>query len=1037
MKAVIGALRAVLGLDSTAFEKGIGQSQKMVAAFNRDFQKMAKSMERAGTRISVGISAPAAAAKAVALKTAADFEEGMNRVQAATGATADEFNRLEAMARKVGAAAGFGATEASSAMEALAKNGLNVSQILGGAADATVKLAAANGAQLAPAADIVTDVMQQFGKSAADLQGVVDQVTGTLIASKFSFDDYRLAIGQAGGVAGKIGVKFEDFNAALAVTSSSFASGSDAGTSFKTFLTRLVPQSDEARKAMELLGLSFFDSKGNMVGMEEAAARLQKALMPLSQASRLEGVTKIFGTDAMRTALALAEQGAEGVKRMRQEIEKVSAADQAAVRLKGFNGAVRQLKSGVEALGIAIGKSGLLETATRWVTALTTLTKTLSELNPQVLKITSLVLGLAAALGPTLLIVSQGMKIFGSAAVTFSRMAPALTALVVAAAPLLGTVAIIGAIAGAIALFGDKITVFTSGNVAVSLHDVLFAIGQDFKTVGGWIGDAAALFGDGLAFIGRSIGDLVPGLGALMDKMGDVMRSLDVGDVLRRVFVDPIDFSLNTVVALITTTIVAFKTLGPAIGDLLAQLANIVGEKMTMVVNAAIEKLNWLREKIGNDPLPLLKWTDFENANKGAADKAGKAIAQAFAESMSGSIVQQTIDRLKAAGVGRAIAKQVQEQIDKATPGADFLGLNDPKGSGGNVPAPGGGGGRVLDFGGAGEGKKSATEKLKEFIDAIARESELLKMSNKLKAEAEALDKAEAIAKEGKIKLTDADTAAIRANVAAQLEAKAVADERNRLEALAKSTFEDTRTAQEKYTVAVGDLDKMISAGLITQDTYTRAMKVLREELGKHAEGLEGQLDQVSTAITDAAKDAAQELLNTDKSFGDILTSMWKRFSAFALQMFLFEPLFKSLGEAIKGAVGGAMGGSSGGGGGFLGGIAGGIGKFIGGLFGSSSQGMSIDSEIANWSSYGGARAGGGDVSPGRWYQVNERGIEAFVPDVPGKIMTHSELRDAANDSGGPPVVNQSIVIRTPDAGSFRRSTRQVQRQLKRTAGVV
>lgn len=1035
MKAVIGALRAVLGMDTVGFEKGIGKAQKQISAFNRDFQKMAKSMEKVGSKISVGISAPAAAAKAVTLKAAADFEEGMNRVEAATGASADEMARLEAMARKAGKA--FTATEAAQAMENLAKNGLTTTQILGGAYDATVKLAAATGAQLAPAADVVTDVMQQFGKRADELNGVVDNITGTLIASKFGFDDYRLAIGQAGGVAGKIGVKFEDFNAALAVTSSSFASGSDAGTSFKTFLARLVPQSDEARKAMELLKLSFFDEKGGMVDMEEAANRLHKALAGLSQQSKLEGVQKIFGTDAMRTALAMADAGADGIKRMREEIAKASAADQAAVRLKGFNGALRELRGTAEGLAIAIGKSGLLETATRWTKGLSALAATLSKLNPEVLKFSSLAVGIAAALGPTIVILAQAMKLLGSSLVMLSRFAPALSALIVAAAPLAGTVAIIAALAGGVALFGDKIEVFTSGGVAVTLIDLLGAIGEDFKTVGGYALEAGRNVATGLGMIAEWVGKVVPGLDGLGQTISDLMQTLDVGDVLKRLFVDPIDFSLNTVVALITTTIVAFKTLGPAIGDLLTRLANVVGEKMTIVVNAGIEKLNWLREKIGNDPLPLLKWTDFENENKGAADRAGKAIAQAFAQSMSGSIVQETIDRLRRASIGKAIAREVQAQIDKANPNADFMGLNDPKGIGGTT-TPGGatGGGRVLDFGGGGESKKSPAEKLKEYIDSIAREAELLKMSNAAKAEAEALDKANAIAREGHIKLTDADTEAIKRNVAAQLAAKEASDERQRLEALAKTTTEENRTAQEKYNVALADLDKLLGLSLISQETYTRAAKALKEELSKHAEGLEGQLDQISTAITDAARDAATALLDNDKSFGDILHSMYRRFSAFALQMFLFEPLFKALGDSIKTALGSGSAGSSGAGGGLLG-FLGGIGKSIAGWFtgGSSAGGMGIDQEIAAWSAYGGARAGGGRVSPGRWYEVNERGLEAFAPDVPGRMMTAAQTREMmANDNGM--TVNQSFVIKTPDAGSFRRSQRQVQRSMKRAAGV-
>ena len=97
--------------------------------------------------------------------------------------------------------------------------------------------------------------MTLFGKQAKDLPRVVDQITGAVNASKFGFADFQLAMAQGGGRAAMLGVTFEDFTAALAGTAAQFTSGSDAGTSFGTFLQRLVPGSKEAEKAIKDLGL--------------------------------------------------------------------------------------------------------------------------------------------------------------------------------------------------------------------------------------------------------------------------------------------------------------------------------------------------------------------------------------------------------------------------------------------------------------------------------------------------------------------------------------------------------------------------------------------------------------------------------------------------------------------------------------------------------------------------------------------------------------------------------------------------------------
>jgi hypothetical protein len=56
------------------------------------------------------------------------------------------------------------------------------------------------------------------------------------------------------------------------------------------------------------------------------------------------------------------------------------------------------------------------------------------------------------------------------------------------------------------------------------------------------------------------------------------------------------------------------------------------------------------------------------------------------------------------------------------------------------------------------------------------------------------------------------------------------------------------------------------------------------------------------------------------------------------------------------------------------------------------TAGPSIDSEIADWSNYGGARADGGPVTPGKYYTVGEQGPETFVPSVPGRIVPADQL---------------------------------------------
>lgn len=426
--AVIGALRVVLGIDTAMFDQGLADAMKSLKGIGKTMQDTGKSM-------SMFLTAPIAGFGALTVKTAGDFEAAMNRVEAASGATSGEFKAMRDMAIKLGADTSFSASESADAMEMLAKNGLKAGQILDGAVSASMKLAAASGSELSAAADVATDVMMNFGKEAKELGGLVDGITGVLLESKFSFDDYRLAIGQAGGVAGNLGVEFEDFNAALVATSSAFASGSDAGTSLKQFLVTLVPQSKKAAEAMEALNLSFFKSDGTMKNMTEIAEELKSKMSGLSDQALNQAMKDIFGVDAMRTAIMLMKQGGDGIEEIRSRLNNASADEQAAARLKGFNGELEKLSGAFETLQIAIADSGLLAMVTAFVTQLAGWVEALSQTNPELLQWGVIIAGLTAALGPLLLVlgtVATAIAAIGTPIAAVIAGVTALTAAIVA-----------------------------------------------------------------------------------------------------------------------------------------------------------------------------------------------------------------------------------------------------------------------------------------------------------------------------------------------------------------------------------------------------------------------------------------------------------------------------------------------------------------------------------------------------------------------------------------------------------------------------
>ena len=141
---------------STALAK-IDEAGKKMEAFG-------DSVTSAGQKI-MPASMAVAGLGAAAVKTAADFDSGMSKVAAISGATGDDLDALRDKAREMGAKTKFSASEAASAMEYMAMAGWKTEDMLGGI-EGIMSLAAASGEDLATTSDIVTDALTAFGLSA-------------------------------------------------------------------------------------------------------------------------------------------------------------------------------------------------------------------------------------------------------------------------------------------------------------------------------------------------------------------------------------------------------------------------------------------------------------------------------------------------------------------------------------------------------------------------------------------------------------------------------------------------------------------------------------------------------------------------------------------------------------------------------------------------------------------------------------------------------------------------------------------------------
>lgn len=195
-----------------------------------------------------------------------------------------------------------------------------------------------------------------------------------------------------------------------------------------------------------------------------------------------------------------------------------------------------------------------------------------------------------------------------------------------------------------------------------------------------------------------------------------------------------------------------------------------------------------------------------------------------------------------------------------------------------------------------------------------------------------------------------------------------------------------TYDAQLAYNEEVKKLRELLNAGAISQYTFNAAMTDAQESFRRHLADTNPAMRARFSAI-EATADALEDVATGTKTWQDA----WKELMKELLRILVIQPIIDRMKASMMNwatpSAAGPTGGS--GGAGFLGTI-GGIAKGIGSLF-------------------GGFRAEGGPVVPGRVYMVGEEGPEPFIPKTSGTVLPHGSLGD-----GGP--VAPQITVYAPDA---------------------
>ena len=348
----IGANISGLQSQLRAAQNAVGEFSKKSVSY---IEKNSASIESLSTTVGT-VGAGLVALSATAVTRFAQFDKAMSAV-AATGEDArGSLDALRSAAINAGADTAFSAQEAAGAIEQLAKAGVSSADVLNGGLNGALALAAAGEIEVADAAEIAASAMTQFGLKGSDVGHVADLLAAGAGKAQGGVSDLGQALNQSGLIAAQVGLSIEETTGALSAMASAGLVGSDAGTSLKTALIALSSPSSTAAKEMERLGISAYDANGNFIGMEALAGNLQTQLSGLTDEQRNSALATIFGSDALRTANVLYEQGATGIAKWTSAVDDQGyAAETAAAQTDNLIGDVERLGGSLDTVLIQSG----------------------------------------------------------------------------------------------------------------------------------------------------------------------------------------------------------------------------------------------------------------------------------------------------------------------------------------------------------------------------------------------------------------------------------------------------------------------------------------------------------------------------------------------------------------------------------------------------------------------------------------------------------------------------------------------------------
>lgn len=487
---------------------------------------------------------------AAAVKTAADFDAGMSKVAAISGATGDDLDALRDKAREMGAKTKFSASEAASAMEYMAMAGWKTEDMLGGI-EGIMNLAAASGEDLATTSDIVTDALTAFGLTAQDSAHFADILAAASSNANTNVSMMGETFKYCAPIAGALGFSAEDVAEAIGLMANAGIKSTQAGTALRTIMNNLSGEVKITGAALGEVTIATTNTDGSMRELSDILADCRGAFSLLSESEKAQAAEALVGKNAMSGFLALMNAGDADIEKLANSIDHCSdtfvktvdgaiipmsqaleegidwieeyngvSEQMAAVMQDNLGGQLTILKSQLEELAISFGEM-LMPAIRAIVSKIQAFVAKLNGMSESQRKAVLTIGLIIAALGPLLVILGTVISKVGVAMQGFVKLATGVKKLGVAVKAGTGVFGKLGAALGGIS--GPVLAVIAAIAVLVAAFKHLWDTNEEFRNAITAIWNT--IVGKIQAFC-QGIVDRLNALGFEFGSIVDVLKSL-------------------------------------------------------------------------------------------------------------------------------------------------------------------------------------------------------------------------------------------------------------------------------------------------------------------------------------------------------------------------------------------------------------------------------------------------------------------------------------------------------------------------------